>query len=87
MTSYIGEPLICLNDCPLKFWKTKRHKYPKLAQLARRFLSAPACSVASEQSFSTASDVFDEKRSRLSVEKAEQLIFMNRVLPSINYSY
>jgi hypothetical protein len=55
--------------------------------MARRYLSAPATSVASEQTFSVAKRVFDDNRTLLSPEKAEKLTFLNKNLPIINYNY
>ena len=50
----------------------------KLSQLARRYLSAPPTSVASERLFSAAGDIYDEKRHSLEPERAETLLFINK---------
>uniref|UniRef100_A0A1I8B9B8 Dimer_Tnp_hAT domain-containing protein n=1 Tax=Meloidogyne hapla TaxID=6305 RepID=A0A1I8B9B8_MELHA len=51
--------------------------------MAKRYLSAPSTSVASEQLFSVARDVFDYRRSRLSPENAEMLIFLHNSIPDL----
>lgn len=84
---YLGEDAIDWKLDPIDWWRVNAHRFPILAAIARRFLSAPATSVASEQLFSVANVVFDPRRSRLSAVKAEQLIFLNRNLPLLNYEY
>lgn len=72
---------------PLKWWKVNANRFPKLAPLAQRYLSAPATSVASERLFSTAGHILDSRRTRLSPQKAEQLIFLNRNLQALGFQY
>ena len=44
--------------------------------VARRFLSAPSTSVASERMFSGAGNIYSDSRSRLSPERTEMLLFI-----------
>jgi hypothetical protein len=71
----------------LRFWADHEQTFPLLANAARRYLSAQATSVASEECFSTARDVFSYRRSRTGARKAEMIIFLKRALPLINYNY
>ena len=71
----------------MDYWKHNRERYPLIAPVARRFLAAPATSVASEQLFSTAKIVFDPRRSNLGPRTAEMLVFLSRNLPLLDYHY
>lgn len=77
---YLAEQPIARSDNPLDYWRANKDRFPLLAQIARRYLSAPSTSTDSERLFSAASHVLNEKRNRLSCEKAEQLLFLKRNL-------
>ncbi|KAL2089258.1 hypothetical protein ACEWY4_016157 [Coilia grayii] len=73
---YLSEPPIPRDQDPLHYLASNCARYPDLAIAARTYLSAPPTSVDSERLFSAASDVVDDKRSRILCEKAEMLLFV-----------
>ena len=77
LATYKQEALVGMQEDPLQWWQTNRHRFPRLAALARRYLSAPATSVDSERTFSVSGSICSEKRSRLSPERLEHLVFLN----------
>lgn len=79
--TYLAELPIARSDNPLDYWRANKDRFPLLARIARRYLSAPSTSTDSERLFSAASHVLNEKRNRLSCQKAEQLLFLKRNLP------
>uniref|UniRef100_A0A1X7VB91 HAT C-terminal dimerisation domain-containing protein n=1 Tax=Amphimedon queenslandica TaxID=400682 RepID=A0A1X7VB91_AMPQE len=80
-TSYLKEPNLPLytpnneRNNPLQYWKDNEKSKNILIVLARKYLSAPAGSVASERLFSTAALIADDRRNRLLPEKVEMLLF------------
>ena len=60
----------------LEYWKTTRKKLPLLSRLARKFLWIPASSATSERVFSTAGNVVSERRTNLSIDNIEMLVYM-----------
>ncbi|KAJ4925399.1 hypothetical protein JOQ06_018131, partial [Pogonophryne albipinna] len=81
MNLYLSEPLLPRSGQPLAFWQDNKSHFPALAEAARAYLSSPCTSVDSERLFSTAANVVDEKRNRLTSKNAEILIFINKNLP------
>ncbi|KAK9537979.1 hypothetical protein VZT92_005546 [Zoarces viviparus] len=65
---------------PLAWWKSNQCKYPHIAMMARRYLAVPGTSVPSERVFSTAGDIVTAKRSTLSPENVDILIFVKKNL-------
>lgn len=77
LDTFLAEPLIKFGrESCYSWWASNHCRFPSLAKIARQYLSAPATSVASERLFSGAGDVYDEKRSRLTPENAEMLLFI-----------
>lgn len=60
---------------PLSFWKAKGTTYPILAKLAARVLSEPATSGAVEREFSFTGNIITQKRSRLSPDTVNDIVF------------
>ncbi|XP_039514865.1 zinc finger BED domain-containing protein 4-like [Pimephales promelas] len=81
MQMYLKEPTMGEKDSPFQYWANNHARFPLLAAVAEKFLSAPSTSVESERLFSTASNIVDEKRNRLTAERAEILIFLKKNLP------
>ena len=76
---YLREPLIQFHRAnSYLWWKENKHRFVQLSRLARRYLAPPPTSVASERLFSTAGDIYDEKRNRLAPERAEMLLFIKK---------
>ena len=74
---YLMEPVIDYKlGNPLAWWADHHVRYPTLAQVAKRYLTATATSVPSERLFSTASNIYDDRRSRITAEHAESLLFI-----------
>lgn len=62
-------------------------QYPLLEAAARKYLSAPPTSVASEQLFSAAGQLYADRRSNLLGENAEKLLFLNYNIRLFGYNY
>jgi hypothetical protein len=71
---YVAEPTVDRMMDPLKWWAENGNK--KLAAVARQFLCPPPTSVPSERLFSGAGLIYSDRRSRLTADKAEMLMFI-----------
>ncbi|XP_029982602.1 uncharacterized protein LOC115413708 isoform X2 [Sphaeramia orbicularis] len=79
--AYLGEATILKKTCPLKYWSSAQVRFPALARVARKYLSAPCTSVDSQRLLSAISNIIDEKRNRIHCDNAEMLIFIQKNLP------
>ena len=91
ISEYIHEPVIDnpkskLFENPLEYWKTNQHRYVILAALARKYLSAPPSSIASESLFSDAGIIDSNRRRCLLAERLEMVTFLKRNLLLWNLS-
>jgi hypothetical protein len=75
---YLDEPNISITYDKkfdlLNFWKVNAHRFPVVSSVAKRFLAIPACSVSSEQIFSTGGRIIDDYRSSLKPETVQALV-------------
>jgi hypothetical protein len=76
LDTYVAEPYAPENSNPLTWWRAHHSKYPSLAVVARAYLGIPATSVACERTFSKCGRVCSERRSLLSPQHVEQLVFL-----------
>ena len=78
---YLGEATISREDKPLQYWMFNKVRFPTLAKLAGRYLSAPCTSVDSDRLFSSVSHIVSESRNRLTADHAEMILFIKKNLP------
>lgn len=74
---YIEDAQINRKADPLKYWQKKEAILPRLAKLAKKHLSLVATSAPSERVFSVAGQLVSERRSRLTTENVEKIMFMH----------
>ncbi|XP_017069963.2 zinc finger BED domain-containing protein 4 [Drosophila eugracilis] len=72
---YNSEPRIDRNMDPLMWWKTNI-KYNSLYSIVRKFLSAPASSVASQRLFRESTHLYFDMRAGLSSENASKMLLI-----------
>jgi hypothetical protein len=75
---YMEEVQIPNEECPLKWWSERQKAYPHIATVARNILAIPASSVPSERIFSIANNIVTKKRTQLSPENVDLLIFLKK---------
>ncbi|KAI2666742.1 E3 SUMO-protein ligase ZBED1 [Labeo rohita] len=61
---------------PLQWWKLHEMNFPKLSNLAKKYLCIPATSSPSERAFSTSGNIVTCHRSVLKPETVDQLVFL-----------
>ena len=71
---YVAEPTVDRMMDSLEWWAENGNE--KLATVARQFLYPPPTSVPSARLFSGAGLIYLDRRSRLTVDKAEMLMFI-----------
>lgn len=72
---YLNQPLMQINENPLKYWQANTHS--ELKEIALKYLSIIATSVPSERLFSRAGNIVTENRNRVTGDHLQQLLFLN----------
>ena len=80
LSSYCSAEYIKRKEDPLAWWKKNMSRFPTLARIAREYLPIPAMSTPSERMFSASGYLSSQRRSRLSGENLNQLVFLNKNL-------
>lgn len=78
ITRYNDAAGIPLDGDALAWWKANELCYPRLAEMARHYLSMPASSAPSERVFSAANLIVTNRRRRLDPENISRLTVMKR---------
>ena len=82
---YLKEKRADMSTDPLDHSKVKKHEYTKLANMASRYLSAPAGSAASERLFSTGKNVLGTTRLSLTPTNMEANLFLKYNIRALGY--
>lgn len=77
---YLEEALIPRGADPLQWWEKHSSLFPKLQRLAKKYLSIPATSVPAERLFSKAGELVSHRRSALSDENINMILFLYKNL-------
>lgn len=80
MTDYEQLRDVSAAQDPLAWWGQHVADLPILAQFARQYMCIPASSCASERVFSTSGNICSPRRSRLSEEHLDILVFLAKNL-------
>lgn len=76
--SFLKDPPPLLDSSPAAWWKVNEGRFPRLANLARKYLAIPGTSVPSERVFSAAGLTVNRLRTRLTPDHVDMLIFLNK---------
>ena len=78
LTEYLArEAVLDLDKDPLTWWRERRHKYPILSRMARKYLCMQATSVPCERVWSTAGNALTAQRMGLSPKNLESLVLIH----------
>ena len=87
ISRYKSESSLNLREDPLKWWRLYHHSFPHLADAAQKYLAIVATSTTSERLFSTAGNIITTKRSALSTENVNKLVFLHENLREEHLPY
>ncbi|XP_036345972.1 zinc finger BED domain-containing protein 4-like [Rhagoletis pomonella] len=85
LDSYLNEQRIPRDSNIFEYWH--QSPYFLLKKIATKYMSAPASSVASEQLFSAAGQLYSDRRTNLLGENANKLLFLHYNIKLFNFDY
>ena len=85
LRSYLSQPRVPRSTNIYQYWNCSQ--FPLVEVAARKYLSAPPTSVASEQLFSSAGQLYADRRSNLKGENAEKLLFLAYNIRLFGFAY
>lgn len=74
---YLEDDVLQREQNPLEWWCENKHNYPFLSKVARQKLCALGTSEPCERLFSKAGNLLNDRRTRLSSKRVEQILFLN----------
>lgn len=74
---YLEDGLLDRKEDPLLWWKKHAYNYPYLSKVVLEKFGTVATSVPSERIFSKTGQIITERRSRLTSEKVNKIMFLN----------
>ncbi|XP_057216122.1 E3 SUMO-protein ligase ZBED1-like [Triplophysa rosa] len=80
LKGYLSTPNAESEVDPLGWWKVHEANFPRVSQLARKYLCIPATSAPSERAFSTGGNIVTCQRATLKPDKVNQLVFLSKNL-------
>ena len=64
------------DECPLSYWNRNEKLLPKLSRIANELIPIPATSVKSEQNFSAAGRLINDRRTTIKSDHVDALLFV-----------
>ncbi|XP_077378781.1 E3 SUMO-protein ligase ZBED1-like isoform X2 [Festucalex cinctus] len=80
LKAYLSTPNANSEMDPLEWWRLNEGNFPRVSQLARKYLCVPATSAPSERVFSTGGNVVTCQRATLKPDKVDKLVFLAKNL-------
>uniref|UniRef100_A0A4W5K2U1 Zinc finger BED-type containing 4-like 2 n=1 Tax=Hucho hucho TaxID=62062 RepID=A0A4W5K2U1_9TELE len=78
LENYIAEPLCKRSLSPLHWWRSKEHRFPAVARLARIFLAIPTTAVAADRAFAPRETTVAQRRAILGPQHLDHILFLHQ---------
>ncbi|XP_063931343.1 zinc finger BED domain-containing protein 4-like [Zophobas morio] len=74
---YLNQPIQPRTRHPIQYWKENKNAFPGTYKIAMKYLTVLGASVPAERLVSTLNNVCSDKRSRLTPQHINELVFLN----------